>query len=213
MRAPLLGRRILLTIPLCAVLAASSGCRKDFTTEADMLREQVMELEQRVESLEREKAELQAQFRQRARPREDVPEDVLAATPRVADISIGRLSHGRLARDYFEPDVLRLYINPVDGRGRFVPLVGTLSIHAAVLTNGDAVTIARQEMTPEQVRDAYRSGFTGTHYTIHLPIDWPDEIDPEAARAQPVVVRVTYDDGHTGERFIAERSLSWRVGR
>lgn len=203
----------LLSMLLCLTLVTVTGCQRDFSTEADMLRERVMLLERELEALERRNTELRAEIRRLSRQRADVPEEVLAATPHVTGIEISRFSHGRPARDDDDLDQLRLYVNPVDSRGRFVPLLGTLRIHAAILPDTDAVTIVRMELSPEQIRDAYRSGFTGTHYRFIVPIDWPDGVDAEAARDGPVFVRLVYDDGHTGERFTAERSVSWRVGR
>lgn len=201
----------LLSLLLIFTMMMAGGCRRDFTTEADVLRERVMVLERQIETLERRNAELRSELRRAAQRHEPTAEEVLAATPRVAELSIGRLSHGRLAGDEDDRDVLRIYVNPIDGRGRFVPLVGTVRVHAAIMPDDEeAVTVARITRNPEQVRDAYRSSFTGTHYTIHLPVDWPEGVDAEAARAEPIIVRVVYDDGHTGERFSAERSIRWR---
>lgn len=209
-------RRFLLIFVLAGTigqLALLAGCQRDFSTEADALRERVMLLEREVEVLERRNTELRAELRRMSRQRDEVPEEIHAATPHVVDLAIGRWSHGRIAGEPDDRDALRIYLNPIDGRGRFVPLVGTVRMHAAVLPDDadDATTLARIEFTPDQMRDAYRSGITGTHYTLTVPIDWPAELDAEAARAEPVIVRVVYIDGHTGERFSAERSIRWRT--
>jgi len=203
--------RFVASVVICIAALMQSGCQRDFSTEADALRERVMTLEREVESLERENAELRATLRVAARQHSDFSPELLAATPRVAELSIGRLSHARSTARDDEPDEIRVYLQPADGRGRFVPLTGIVRVHAVVLAENEPLTIARVELSPEEIRDAYRAGFTGTHYSIRLPIEWPASVNPDAAKSGPITVRVTYDDGYSGQRSIAERSLTWRI--
>jgi hypothetical protein len=207
---------ILVLLPLLVAAMVIGGCRRDFTTEADALRERVMLLEREVAQLERENAELRAELRQMARREQRVDEDVLTATPRVTSINIGRLSHARDTLGDGVPDILRLYINPLDGRGRFVALTGPLRVHAAILPERtEAITLGRIELDPEAVRDRYRSGITGTHYTIELPIDWPGDVDAEAfiTADKRLMVSVLYEDGWTGEQFATEQAVRIRGPR
>ena len=54
-----------------------------------------------------------------------------------------------------------------------------------------SVTVA-----PKALRDCYRSGFMGTHYTVELPIEWGGV---EAARG--LSVSGEFVDGATGKRY------------
>ena len=73
-------------------------------------------------------------------------------------------------------------------------LVGELSVHAAVLpADGDAITLGRVRLGPLELRDAYRSTFLGTHYTVDVPIT----IALGATQTQ-CTVKVVFVDGHNG---------------
>ncbi len=180
------------------------GGRK--STANDALRRQVLELEQENEQLRRRQAELTTELYQASQRLESLPPEVRENTPRVAEITISRLSHARDEDDDGVPDLIRLYINPVDGYGRFVQMVGTVSIHAVSLpSDGDAITINRLTLTPTELRAAYRSGVTGTHYTIDLPLENTSELKEDS-----LLLRVLYEDGHTGRQRTAERDIQLR---
>lgn len=200
-------------IALMVALTAMSGCRRDFTTEADALRERVMTLEREVEALQRQNTELKAQLRRRDARQRPIDDKVLAATPQAVELTISRLSHARAADSPDADDMLRIYVNPIDGRGRFVPLVGTMRVHAVIIQNDGPVSLASSDLSPDRVRDAYRSSFTGSHYTIRLPIDWPESVDRDLARSEPIIVQVRFIDGVSGLELLAERSVGWRTGR
>ena len=129
----------------------------------------------------------------------------VVATPQLAAITIGRLSHAADLDQDGTPDRLRLYVQPVDGWGRFVQMVGSLTATAAVLpAQGEARTVGRVALDPMQLRSAYRSGFGGTHYTIELPLE------PEAAAEDSVAVRVMHEDARTGRTLTASSAVSVR---
>ena len=82
-------------------------------------------------------------------------------------------------------------------------LVGTLTVHVAILpADADAQTIGRFSLKPGQLRAAYRAGFSGTHYTIEVPI----QLTPENT-GQTCLVRVIFEDGHTGLEHSTEREI------
>lgn len=192
----------------CIVPAfALSGCgQRHFANENDVLRARVLELETELTTLEKRITELEAELNAAATP-DAIPPEIIANTPHVTGISIGRLSHLRDIDEDGTPDKLIVYINPTDGRGRFVQLAGRLSVHAALLpARAEARTIGRRLLAPAEVRAAYRSGITGTHYTIEVPVSLPEDAD-EFAECD---VRATYDDGHTGKRFEAHRAIPLR---
>jgi hypothetical protein len=55
---------------------------------------------------------------------------------------------------------------------------------------------------PKALRDAYRSGFLGTHYTIELPLKWDGA---EVARAASVSVEFT--DAFTGKSYPSQGTV------
>lgn len=193
------------------------GCQqRHFQTESDHLRARVMELEGEVELLQQREAELKAQLRRLRRAQErlqDLDEpDIAEFVPQVVGISLGRLSHARDLDGDGLPNVLVLYVQPRDSRGRFVQMAGHVRIRAFVLpeNSDEPISICRVELGPGQVRDAYRSGITGTHYAIEVPLELPPGIDEEWVEQQQATVRVAFIDGQTGLRHTAERTIDLR---
>jgi hypothetical protein len=89
---------------------------------------------------------------------------------------------------------------PTDAYGRFVQVVGTLVVEArAVPATGatDAgAPVLSTTLRPGAVRDAYRSGLTGTHYSVELPLSGP-------AQAGDVMLRASFTDALTGATHTA----------
>jgi hypothetical protein len=202
--------RALMVLSVAGLLILASSCRSPgrVAAENERLRFEVLELQSQVTSLQRLNQELRTELRRAADLPEELPEDVRAAIPHVTGFSISRLSFARDTNRDGAPDEIILYLNPVDGRGRFVQMVGPLTAIAALVpAEADATTIGRITLTPADLRDAYRAGFTGTHYTIHLPI----QITAEAAQDQSVFVRVSYTDARSGQTFTADRTISLQL--
>ena len=176
------------------------GANRRVARENDRLRSRVHELERQLEQALRRADELGAQL---ARPRPEPSAEILANTPRVVEITIGRLSHTRDEDGDGRPDALVLYVETADGWGRSVQMVGHLSAHAAILPpEADAITIGRVRLRPEQVRRAYRSGLLGSHYTVRVPLSLPVGLDVASC-----IALVEYVDGYTGGRHTAERAI------
>ena len=192
-------------------LALASGCGRSsrVAEENQRLRFEVIELQNQLESQQQRNQELQQELRQAATAPQTLPEDIRAVIPHVISLSIEKLSFARDTDGDGKPDLLTLYIKPTDGRGRFEQLVGTLSAAATLIPqNAEPVSIGRVQLTPAQVRDAYRSSITGTHYTVELPIQIPEGLDEKQA-----FVRVVYADGRTGQELAAERIIELGDGR
>lgn len=184
------------------LLTACVG-QSEIQQENDRLRERVLELETELQHETRQNAVLRARLhRIDANAPADVQE-VEANTPYVAEITIGRLSHARDTDEDGELDELLVYVEPIDGWGRFTQLVGSLSVHAAVFPAlADAQTIGRVQLDPASLRRAYRSSFTGTHYTVTVPIS-----AAEGFQAKECIVHAEFVDGHTGVRYVAQRRI------
>ncbi len=185
-------------------LALTTGCGsfKRVSRENDRLRTQAMELQQQNRDLTNRTAELEAQIL-RASDDGGVAQDVRDATPHVAAISIDAISHVLDEDGDGRPDTLVVYVTPSDGRGRFVQMVGDLSVHTAMLpTDSDAISIGRIRLGPRELRDAYRSTFLGTHYTITMPISVPDSPHPTGC-----TVKAEFLDGYDGRRVTDQREI------
>ena len=193
------------TLAITVIAGGMCGCGRKLSRENDALRAQIVELESSLAQLERRNRELRNELAAAAAVPDSLPEEVRAATPHVASVSIGRLSHARDADGDGRIDRLILYVNPADGLGRFVQFAGTLSVTAAILPpDTDPISIGRQALSPLRLRDTYRSSLTGVHYTIELPVTLPPQADEPGY--QQAVVRVVYTDGRTGQGDARSRS-------
>ncbi len=187
---------------LSVALTTGCGSFKRVSRENDRLRARVMELQQQNEDLTNRTAELEAQIL-RTGDAGGVARDVRDATPHVVDISIDAISHVLDENGDGRPDTLVLYVTPSDGLGRFVQMVGDLSVHTAMLPpDSDAVSIGRIRLGPRELRDAYRSTFLGTHYTITMPISVSDSPHPTEC-----TVKAEFLDGYDGRRVTDQRQI------
>ncbi len=67
------------------------------------------------------------------------------------------------------------------------------------------MTVGRCALNPVEVRDAYRSGITGTHYSIECPL-----AVPPGASEQELVVQVTFEDAQSGRSLTAQHAVAMR---
>jgi len=193
----------LITAALTLAIATGCGSAKRVSSENDRLRAEVLDLQDENVSLVSQVEELRGQL-DRATGQTPVPRAVLAATPHVASLSIDSLSHTVDTDDDGRPDSLTVYVSPSDGLGRLVQMVGDLSIHVALLpADGDAVTMGRVSLGPQELRDAYHSTWLGTHYTIAVPITFPRGV----TAATGCTVRAEFVDGYSGRRVTSQQSL------
>ncbi|HVZ94936.1 MAG TPA: hypothetical protein VG797_10540 [Phycisphaerales bacterium] len=191
-----------------------TGCKakpKNFDNENDALRRRVTELETQLAATTAERNELQAKLAEAARTSAaagGLSEEAREALPRCAGVRLGRLS-GPVADDGTPGlDAIDFYVQPFDGRQRFVPVAGTLTASAAFIprTSGTAVPppppreLGRVTLSPNQLREAYRASPLGTHYTVRLPLD-----PPNMPLEGTVVLRVELLDALTGQTWRAEQ--------
>lgn len=208
---------------LCIALAGIPGCnvggKGTLSKQNDALRRERLELKDRITSLESQLAEANAKIAESQRAiASPLPADVVAAMPRVASVEIDTFT-GFTPTDPAAPiESIAVYVRPLDGLRRFTQGVGTLAVEATVLgpidtSNAPAGSAPSERelsgagaerltrlLSPAEVRDAYRSGLTGTHYEVQLPL-----ARPATDRARRVLVRVEFTDAITGEVFRVER--------
>ncbi len=114
---------------LVAAVLLASGCGpKNFTNENDRLRAQAIARETRIAELESRVAELRAKVIEADR-RSDapMPESVREALPRVGKVEILEPLRD-LSRDGERLGRVRVRVRPIDGRGRFVQMVGSMTV-------------------------------------------------------------------------------------
>jgi len=197
---------VILVAALWGCTLGGSGKAGD---ELDRLRRENRRLADESAALAAERDELSTKVREAAREG-PLPPDVVEALPRCASIEIGRYSGispaGRTAR----PTGLVVYIEPLDGKRRFVQVAGVLSVTARLLPRagapGDGVELARVTLGPRELREVYRSGLGGTHYTIEVPVAF----DADALATGTLILQAELRDAVTGTTHRATRSIEPR---
>jgi hypothetical protein len=115
--------------------------------------------------------------------------------PALATVALSSLSTARLSAP--AKAGLALVIASSDGLGRPLQLTGTVRASIAALVPGrDPIPAGSVTLGPKALRDCYRSGFMGTHYTIELPVEW-DGAEP----ARGLSVAGEFVDGVTGKTY------------
>ncbi|MEM9252691.1 MAG: hypothetical protein AAGB29_10115 [Planctomycetota bacterium] len=194
----------LLALPACK--ATIGPADKD-----DDVREENLELRDRVADLE-EKLELRtaqiASMRQAEENRANA-----AAVPEAEPLVLTKLDLG----DYSglidtdgdgKPNLARAYARPRDQRGRFTPVAGEALLQVFGLPASDGPTaqpvkLAERVYAPAEWDDAYRTGFTGTHYTVEADLD-PARLDGLSG----AVIRVVLTQAESGIRVQDQASRS-----
>jgi len=179
---------------------ATVGCQRgprNFENENDRLRAEVMKLQrQRDElqsTLDRRLGELQSLRQQLDRTAATQPMPG-AEPPTLVSLQMGQYSGGVDTDDDGVDDLIRIYLRPLDQKGRLLPVAGRAHVKVvAIPDTGDPRLLAEQNYDPQSFENAWRSGFTGEHYTLQLPLpaDLPADI-------QQVTVRVTFTQARTG---------------
>lgn len=100
-------------------------------------------------------------------------------------------------------DVVRAYVQPRDGQDRFLPVSAVATMQLVVLEPGsEPVVLAEGSWDAKAWNDAYRSGFTGSHYTLELPLN-----EKAKAAAGELTLLVTVTDGSSGVRKAVQKAL------
>ncbi|TVQ62863.1 MAG: hypothetical protein EA378_03360 [Phycisphaerales bacterium] len=110
------------------LLAGGCGGPKNFTNENDRLRSEAIARESRIGELEAANAELRAKvFEADRRSDAPMPESVREALPRVGKLEILEPLQD-VSREGERLGRVRVRVRPVDGRGRFVQMVGAMTV-------------------------------------------------------------------------------------
>lgn len=178
---------------LLAVVFALPGCGgpKNFLNDNDTLRRENLALQREVEKLNEqlrlriaEVTALRDEARRvngtNAQPGADGAASPEGSDPPVlAGVQIDRYSGPVDTDGDGIDDVVRIYVYPVDQKGRMLPVAGTLTVRlVSIPAEGAPAVIAETTLPPDAFDAAYRTGFTGPFYRTELvlPDDCPDTL-------------------------------------
>lgn len=185
------------TLVLCAT---GCGSGKRIAKANDALRFERETQRERIAALESENAELKSKNSElNARLESPLTEDVLAAMPRVAGVTLQRAS----AIEIEGADTRAVFLlTTQDGQGRFVQAVGSVELRAVEIgeQGEDAEVLGERVVTPTELRDSYASGFGGPSYLLRVPLN--------RAPTTGVALRAILRDSVTGSTHEAERIVA-----
>lgn len=186
----------------CALLALLlvTGCKAKVLTPtaADEFRREVAQLKAELAEANRQVGELRSALAER--PGTIADPAAAPFVPRLAEVTLG----GHTGLEPVEGGcVLRAYMQPADGRGRFLQVTGTATVTLVMVKEGcEAQAAACRTFSPEEVRDAWRSGLMGAHYTFEIPVQ------DRAACEAGGIVRLGFVDALTGEVYEAHAAVA-----
>lgn len=197
---------LLTTLALLPLAACSVGGSRSASAENDRLRRDVLDLNTRIQSLEREREELRVKAAGLiAHPPGPLSPEALEALPLCTSISISTLSG---LRSVDAGKALAVMFEPRDGRERFTQVVGSVTVSAAFLPasgTADAAPVQTARLSPRELRDAYRSGITGTYYEVLIPTP-----AGHAPASGSISLRVDLADAATGRTITGEKLIPGR---
>jgi len=177
------------------MVGCSSG-PKNFENENDRLRAENMKLREQNQSLTQRVEGLSQQLKAHEKAAGvDLPEGL--HRPTCTSIALGRYTSRA-------DDTYRIYVRTLDARQRFVQVIANVTVQIVALpADGAPVVIAECDYTPQQLDAAYRSSFTGTHYSLECPqtADAPESVNQ-------VTLKVTVEDLQTGLTHETEKTLT-----
>jgi outer membrane murein-binding lipoprotein Lpp len=201
-------RRLVGAVTACVLLIAGCSARvgatKSLEKSANDLRAENAALRSQVASLEGALAEARAGMGAGAAERGGAMDarEVAEATPRVVALRIDSLSG--LDTRPGRPAMVSVYVRTLDGRERFVPAVGTLTVDVfGAGERGGEVSgepLLTSTLTPKQLREAYRSGLTGTYYLVEMAAD----VAAFSSQGE-LVLHARFEDAASGESIQTTR--------
>jgi len=206
-------RAVVLVAALCGVTTIGcSSARVMVPSDNDGLRREVQALREQVSALQAQRAELQQQLAAATKPIAEagsVDAQVAEATPQLVSLSVESGSHylsSGSASGHSTCEAV-IYIKPADGRGRFMQIVGRARASAFQLhADGRVVSLGTAQWDPIEVRDAWRDGIFGAHYTLRLPL----AAEGWSCGAGPVTVRVEFISQPDGRTLSGQRELPFQ---
>jgi len=152
------------------LIACTSSSTKLISTENDKLRAANMQLHREIQKLHgsvKAKADQLQALESSTTP----PADPDADIPRLSYIEFGRYSTAIDDNGDGYDDLVRLYLLTLDHQKRFIPVAGKAVVQVDHLVPGQKpVQLAVEIFDPQTFDHAYRSGLTGSHYTLDIAL-------------------------------------------
>tara|TARA_Y100000589_G_scaffold216749_1_gene204467 strand:+ start:281 stop:949 length:669 start_codon:yes stop_codon:yes gene_type:complete len=195
-----LSRRLTMCFVMGWMLLTMSGCgssNQRVSTENDSLRRDNLELKREIDRLHGS-VKAQADKLQSLESSKTPPADPDAQIPQVTYVKFGRYSTALDQNNDGHDDIIRLYVLTLDQRKRFLPIAGQVVAQVDhVVAGQNPVTLATQQFDAKAVDAAYRSQFTGTHYTFDIPLPKGDAIK----NIKQLTVSLQLTDLQVGTKF------------
>jgi len=189
-----------LTLPV--IVGAMAGCgRTSYLNEADRLRRENMELKDKNQQLTERTERLEGRLKT-LRQRLSGPSATRPAVdePALSQIKLGRYT-GPIDNDGDGiDDTMRLYVRTLDQHGRMLPVAAEATVKVVrIPSRGEPKALATKTYDASAFNEAYRSSFTGQHYTLQvsLPRPLPEGVDE-------VTAKVIVEHAETGTRFSSQ---------
>lgn len=191
----------------CSLLAGCGTAGRDYLNENDRLRSENLTLNRTVQKLQKtldlrlkQIEVLEQQLGGATKVVGVEPSDI----PRLVALEMGRLSGVIDTNSDGVNDTIRVYVRTVDQYGHFMRVMGPADIQVVSIDPGrDPVVLVDESLTAQQFEQAYRSGVTGTHYTltVSLPASQGGEV-------KELIVKVVLTDAGSGVKISCQRVLS-----
>lgn len=193
-------------VAILTAAVAMPACTKDFSTPDDNLLRRNQALVDRVRDLEQRIDE--QVLRSEALEKQIAGGDAAVQPPKLAAVKLGRYTGSLDLDGDGRDDVIRIYLRTLDEQGRFLPVKAAAVVKVVqIAADADPVTIVERHYDHETFDQAYRTGLTGTHYTLELKL--PDE----TADVPQAEVAVFVTDQTNGGTFSQTKMLAIRRGR
>ena len=167
------------------------------------LRDRIQVLEQKNESLEQERLELQQKLNGLLETTSGQvphhPDELHPAVPIVTTIAIDPLSGRSTGAEADGPESLEIYVQARDGRGRPIQLAGSMLVKVTRIDETQPPReLAVVRLSPEEVREAWRAGMMGgPSWLVTIPLSEGDLL----SETETLDVDVFYKDLRTGSEL------------
>ncbi|MCX5662341.1 MAG: hypothetical protein NTW19_21890 [Planctomycetota bacterium] len=196
-------QRLAVLAVIIAIGLFLSGCGhapRNFFNDNDRLRAENAELRSKADHLAQALALREAEVDQLRHPASlaavtaTQPELAGADPPRFVKLRFDHRFGGAMRVSLAKGDnLVRLYLETLDQQGRFLPVAGVLKAQVVYIQAGKPpLVLGEKSLTARELDDAYRSGITGTHYTVEMMVK---PLPPEATSLN---VTVSVTDAATG---------------
>ncbi len=194
---------------VCIVAAGCQGGRGNYLNENDKLRSEVLNLKRTVEKLEKNLTMRVAQIEtleQRLDRSADTTNGAPSDIPSAVSVEFDRLSGSVDTDGDGTTDVLRLYVKTLDQHGRFLPAAGPAEAQVVSIRPGQSPQVlVNQSWTAQEFTEAYRTGATGTHFTLELSL--PSHV---AEAVDQATVKLSFTDALTGVQLSCQEVMEIR---